>query len=199
MLHQFKLSFRAGRRKILPAVLLLAAALLTGSCVAGEAASDRVPTNQTRPNDSGTATESRSAETSSTAGQSTSAETEESSVTTTMKEQPANTSTQTHKVTLISAAEGKAMLAEQPDVLLLDVRTPQEFDTGHIEGAILLPYDEIPLRLDDVLADKDAPIIIYCRSGRRSAIAADLLVKAGYSQVYDMGGIISWPYGLVQG
>ncbi|MFP4323568.1 MAG: rhodanese-like domain-containing protein [Anaerolineales bacterium] len=74
--------------------------------------------------------------------------------------------------------------------LLLDVRTPEEFNSGHIPGAENIAVQELARRLNEVPADQ--PIIIYCRSGNRSAQAAQILYSAGYGDVYDMGGIIDW-------
>lgn len=76
------------------------------------------------------------------------------------------------------------------DFVILDVRTPEEFNQGHIEGAILIPVSELEGRLNEL--SKDKPIITYCRSGRRSMQAAIILVKNGFSKVYDMGGIDDW-------
>ena len=97
----------------------------------------------------------------------------------------------------ISAQEAKAMLDESTDLILLDVRTEAEFAAGHIEGAILIPDSELATRAETELPDKDALILIYCRSGNRSAKAARQLLEMGYSQVYDFGGILDWPYDLV--
>jgi rhodanese-related sulfurtransferase len=94
----------------------------------------------------------------------------------------------------ISTEEGKKMLEEDNNIILLDVRTQEEFDSGHIPGSILIPYDTILENSKEKLKDKEQTIIIYCRSGRRSAIAANDLIKIGYKNVYDMGGIIDWPY-----
>ncbi len=74
--------------------------------------------------------------------------------------------------------------------LLIDVRTPSEFDSGYIEGAINIPVDQIANRLSEI--PSDIPIVVYCRSGNRSATAARTLVENGYEQVYDMGGVIGW-------
>jgi phage shock protein E len=76
------------------------------------------------------------------------------------------------------------------DHLLLDVRTPEEFAAGHIEGAANLNVDTLAQNLDQVPTDK--PVVLYCRTGRRSKIAQDILVKAGYTVVYDLGGIVDW-------
>ena len=78
------------------------------------------------------------------------------------------------------------------DTVILDVRTQEEFDGGHIENSVLLPYDEIREKAESVITDKNRTILIYCRSGRRSEIAARELVDMGYADVYDFGGIIDW-------
>lgn len=76
------------------------------------------------------------------------------------------------------------------DYIILDVRTPEEFSEGYIEGALLIPVSELEGRLNEL--SKDKPIITYCRSGKRSMEAAIILVKNGFTQVYDMGGINDW-------
>lgn len=94
----------------------------------------------------------------------------------------------------ITAQEAKEMLDRDKDIILLDVRTLEEYKEQHIENSILLPFDEIQYDADDVLPEKEATILIYCRSGRRSAIAALELIDMGYQNVYDFGGILDWPY-----
>jgi len=94
----------------------------------------------------------------------------------------------------ISAEEAYGMLKGEGGVILLDVRTPEEYEAAHIPAALLLPVDELPARAEETLPDKDAPILIYCRSGVRSANAANILISLGYANVYDIGGIIDWPY-----
>ena len=84
-------------------------------------------------------------------------------------------------------------------VLVVDVRTPSEFAGGHIEGAISLPNETITTaQQPEALPDKDAVILVYCRSGNRSAQAARKLVSLGYVNVYDFGGILDWPYEIVR-
>ncbi|MEA5013698.1 MAG: rhodanese-like domain-containing protein [Candidatus Limiplasma sp.] len=80
------------------------------------------------------------------------------------------------------------------EYILLDVRTQGEFDAGHIPGAILIPDFELASRAEAELPQKDAVILLYCRSGNRSASSARTLVEMGYTNVYDFGGINSWPY-----
>ena len=99
----------------------------------------------------------------------------------------------------ITAAQAHEMMREADGWLLLDVRTDEEFSEGHIAGARLIPDDEIAGRAESELPDKDATILIYCRSGRRSANSARELLDMGYTNVYDFGGIIDWPYDIVSG
>lgn len=74
--------------------------------------------------------------------------------------------------------------------MLIDVRTPEEFDSGHIEGAVNIPVEDLPRRLDEV--PENTPLVVYCRSGNRSATATGILTGAGYSPVFDLGGIKDW-------
>ncbi len=110
---------------------------------------------------------------------------------------PSDTSTQSTSVR-ITAEQAKAMMNEQGEYTLLDVRTQQEYDEEHIEGAMLIPNAELAQRAEAELPNKDMLIIVYCRSGGRSAMAAQTLLGLGYTNVYDIGGITSWPYGTVK-
>ncbi len=94
----------------------------------------------------------------------------------------------------ISAEEAKEIMDSTADFVLIDVREEDEYAQGHIAGALLVPYGEIADRADSELVDKDQTILVYCRSGRRSAIAAQTLAELGYTDVKDFGGIIDWPY-----
>ena len=98
----------------------------------------------------------------------------------------------------ISGAEAKALMDSESGYIIIDSRTQSEFDSGHIEGAILIPEYEIASRAASELPDKKQLILIYCRSGRRSKIAADELVKLGYTNVKEFGGIIDWEYEIVK-
>lgn len=93
---------------------------------------------------------------------------------------------------LVSYEELQQKLNEKAPIVLLDVRTQEEFDNGHIPGALLLPYDEIDKKAAQLLPEKEKEIIIYCRSGRRSAIAKDSLEALGYTNVKDFGGMNRW-------
>ena len=93
----------------------------------------------------------------------------------------------------ISADNAVKMMATVPNILLLDVRTAEERAAGYISGSQFLPYDEIKARAAELPQDKTTPIIVYCRSGRRSKIAAETLLPMGYTNVYDLGGINDWP------
>lgn len=93
----------------------------------------------------------------------------------------------------ISAAEAKEMM-DQSEVIIVDVRTLQEYQEGHVPGAVNIPNEEILDTEPELLNDKDATLLVYCRSGRRSKDASDKLVKMGYKNVYDFGGIIDWNY-----
>ena len=98
----------------------------------------------------------------------------------------------------MSYEELQNKLNAKENFVLLDVRTQEEFDAGHIPTAILLPYDEINLKAATVLPDKEKEIVVYCRSGRRSAIAKKALVELGYKDVKDFGGISRWQGELVK-
>ena len=89
-------------------------------------------------------------------------------------------------------------LNAKENFVLLDVRTQEEFNAGHIPSAILLTYDEINLKAATVLPEKEKEIVLYCRSGRRSAIAKKALVELGYKDVKDFGGINRWQGELVK-
>lgn len=93
----------------------------------------------------------------------------------------------------LTPQEAKQML-EESEAILLDVRTMEEYEENHIEGAVLIPDYEIKEKAAEMLPEKDALILVYCRSGNRSRTAAKELVEMGYTNVYDFGGIIDWPY-----
>ena len=94
----------------------------------------------------------------------------------------------------ITAQQAKEIMNTQEDYVILDTRTQEEYEQGHIPGAVLIPYDEILEKAEKVLPDKDQLILVYCRSGRRSKLAAQDLADLGYTNVKEFGGIIDWPY-----
>ncbi len=94
----------------------------------------------------------------------------------------------------INAEKAKGMMENLEKFVLLDARSEEEFFEGHIPGAIVIPHDEISERAEDELPEKDIPVFVYCRSGNRSKVAAEELVSLGYSEIYEFGGIIDWPY-----
>ena len=99
----------------------------------------------------------------------------------------------------ISPEEAKQQIDTEPDLVLLDVRTPAEYQERHIPGARLVPNETIT---DQLIAGVpvEAKILVYCRTGRRSEDAAKKLLAMGYRQVYDMaGGIVKWPYATESG
>ena len=98
----------------------------------------------------------------------------------------------------ITAEEAKTITDPATDYIIIAARTQQEYDEGHIEGAILIPEYEIAERAEKELPDKDQLILVYCRSGRRSKIASGELVNLGYTNVKEFGGIIDWPYEIVK-
>lgn len=93
----------------------------------------------------------------------------------------------------IPQAEAWQMMQQQK-VLVLDVREQSEYDSGHIPGAVLLPMGCISAAA--VIPDKNATVLVYCRSGSRSRTAAGKLAELGYTGVYEFGGIITWPYAV---
>ena len=94
----------------------------------------------------------------------------------------------------ITAEEAKQIMDNEEGYIILDVRTQEEYDEGHIPGAIVISHEEITEKAEEVLTDKDQLILVYCRSGRRSKIAAEALVELGYTNIKEFGGIIDWPY-----
>ena len=94
----------------------------------------------------------------------------------------------------ITAEEAKQIMDNEEGYIILDVRTQEEYDEGHIPEAILNPYTQIGEKANEMLPDKDQLILVYCRSGRRSKIAAEALVELGYNNIKEFGGIIDWPY-----
>lgn len=98
----------------------------------------------------------------------------------------------------ISAKEAKNLMDHEKEIIVLDVRTKEEYKEGHIKGAVLLPLDQINGKSLNQLPNKEQMILVYCHSGGRSSLGASQLAGLGYTKVYDFGGIISWPYEVVR-
>ena len=98
----------------------------------------------------------------------------------------------------ISQKKAKEMMENLEEFVLLDARTEEEFSEGHIPGAIVIPHDEIFERAEAEIPEKDVPVFVYCRSGNRSKTASEALSDLGYSEIYEFGGIIDWPYEIEQ-
>jgi rhodanese-related sulfurtransferase len=97
----------------------------------------------------------------------------------------------------ISFEQAKRLMDTQPNHLILDVRSEEEYITGHADGAILFPLDTINAqRAAAVIPSLDTFLLVYCRSGRRSQQAVQLLTELGYSNAYDIGSLVGWPYGM---
>ena len=103
----------------------------------------------------------------------------------------------------ISFEEGKHILDTCPGSVLLDVRTEEEYGIEHAAGAVLLPQEDLETmdegEILDVLPDLHAPVLLYCRTGRRAALAAVKLDELGYTRLYNLGGLNGWPYGMEYG
>ncbi len=97
----------------------------------------------------------------------------------------------------ISCVEAKKMMDSHEDIIILDVRTQEEFDEGHIDNAIVIPVDDIEKDAENVIGEKDKKILVYCRSGKRSLAACKKLLKLGYTNIFDFGGIIDWNFDIV--
>lgn len=100
-----------------------------------------------------------------------------------------------HKIT---AEEAKKMI-DEGGVTVVDVRTAEEYSEKHIPGAVLVPVESIGEAPPEALPDKDAVLLVHCRTGIRSKQASDKLVELGYTHIYDFGGIVDWPYDTESG
>ena len=96
----------------------------------------------------------------------------------------------------ITVGEAYRLISAQE--IMVDIRTREEYDGGHIENAVLVPNESIGSEMPEALPDKEATLLVYCRSGRRSKDAAQKLLELGYQKVCDFGGVIDWPYELVK-
>ena len=98
----------------------------------------------------------------------------------------------------ISMDEAAKMMESDKNVVIVDVRTQEEYNRKHVLGAICVPIEDIRADKLDKLPDKNKKLLLYCWTGRRSADASALLAKQGYKNVYDFGGLVDWT-GKVEG
>lgn len=96
----------------------------------------------------------------------------------------------------ITQDEAKRIMDTRDDYIIVDARDQYEYDQGHIKDAIVIPYTDIEDLAEQKLPNKEQLILVYCRSGRRSKIAAQSLADMGYTNVKEFGGIIDWQYGV---
>lgn len=100
----------------------------------------------------------------------------------------------------VTFEEAKQLLDSDPACLLLDVREEEEYTSGHAVGAALFPVGAIDaVSAQAQIPAKDTPILVYCRTGRRSLQAAHILAGLGYTRLYDLGCLVGWPYGITYG
>ncbi|MBU5298999.1 rhodanese-like domain-containing protein [Clostridium sporogenes] len=97
-------------------------------------------------------------------------------------------------INTITSEEAKKMIDEREDITILDVRGESEYREGHIKGSKLIPLEFLEANVEDEVPDKNSTIFIYCRSGKKAKIGCEYLKELGYDNVYDMGGIMDWPY-----
>lgn len=96
--------------------------------------------------------------------------------------------------------DAKKLIDKNPNCIILDVREEEEYAMGHVKDAVLFPVDDITVEsAKEVIPSKDSMLVVYCRTGSRSRMAAQTLCKLGYTDIYDIGGLIAWPYGLIMG
>lgn len=98
----------------------------------------------------------------------------------------------------ITPEEAKAVMDGNSSYIILDVREQEEYDQGHIPGAVLMPHARTRELAPELVPDRDATVLVYCRSGRRSVLAAQTLAELGYSDVREFGGILDWPYDITK-
>lgn len=99
--------------------------------------------------------------------------------------------------TVLTPEQAKELMAAEPDCLILDVREEEEYITGHVFQAIPFTLSTISRETaEELIPSRDTPLLVYCRSGKRSRQAALKLAALGYTRVYDFGGLADWPYEL---
>ena len=170
------------------ACLLLSAFLLIG-CGGNEGASDQLQESEQQAADNGQSPTANEGQSTDDAGQ--------QGADNTGSQSPSSTPEKPYKK--ITAEEAKQMMEAEQTFIVLDVRSEQEYKERRIDGAVLIPVDELDERAVSELPDKDALILVYCRSGVRSAMAAEKLGEMGFTRIYDIGGIIDWPFETTSG
>ena len=106
---------------------------------------------------------------------------------------PKNSSLSRNKETKVSISKAKELIASDKNLLILDTRSKMEYNSGHIEGAMLIPHNKVEMNLNKLKDYKDKPILVYCRTGSRSAIAVNVLIKNGFNKIYHMNqGYSKW-------
>jgi phage shock protein E len=159
-------------------------------------------TSKTTPAVSGTSVANTTAKTSASSQSQTTTTTKASTTSTSTQgtsSQENNTSQVEGIHMRINAEAAKKIIDSNKDAIILDVRTPEENRELRIPGSTLIPLHELAGRLSELPKSEKQPILVYCRSGNRSAQAAALLKQHGFPVVYDFGGIISWPYETEKG
>lgn len=111
---------------------------------------------------------------------------------------PTETALPMGEYVVITAQKAKQIMDNEAGVIVVDVREPEEYKAGHIPGAVLLSLGDITTKAATVLPDKNATILVYCRSGARSQSGARSLIGLGYTHVLDFGGIMNWPYDVTK-
>lgn len=101
--------------------------------------------------------------------------------------------------TKVNIEQAKKLVDENKELVIFDVRTKEEYNSGHIKNAILIPYDQINENIDLIKQYKDKTVLVYCRSGKRSTIGIKSLIDNGFGKIYHMyQGILMWKYDLVK-
>ncbi len=110
---------------------------------------------------------------------------------------PSVETTEKYSYQQIGQDEARRMMDEMEELVVIDVREQSEYDGGHIPGAVLLPVGQIDKdSAAQAIPELDTVVLVYCRSGNRSKTASQALANLGYTQVYEFGGIMSWPYAI---
>lgn len=108
-------------------------------------------------------------------------------------------SSKNDRVTNVTTSEAHKLISSKKNLVILDVRTNEEYKSGHIKNSILIPSTELDLNIEQISKFKENPVLVYCRTGRRSKDAVDILVKNGFKEIYHMNqGISAWKYDLEQ-